>query len=221
MKIAELEAHCIACANQELAIREMVERRDFPAVFAECITCFEHIVPALSYHKKRGITTKNALPLAIATICTYAPPLFDHAAIKAIDAFVGSSRILQKHEHGYPLIIDAAKRREHTAQQIWNHLEKYPGILEGELGSQLNLGHDEVAQIITIWKTLGIVNCCAKDESPSLWFRTRLDENTVGMCIHCGVHGTGGKKLFLVPRVCKKCGSEGYYHINYSYKPRE
>ncbi len=101
MKIAELEAHHDACADLERTIRVMVQNREFPAVFATCTASFEHIIPAISFRKKRGITPETPDLLAIATILKYAPPLFDHAAIESLDELVRSSRLLTQHENDY------------------------------------------------------------------------------------------------------------------------
>ena len=105
----------------------MVQNREFPAVFATCTASFEHIVPAISFRKKREIATETPNFLAFTTICKYAPPLFEHTAIEALDEFVRSTRVLAQHEKDFVSSVEAARSRENIAHKLWNHLEKHAG----------------------------------------------------------------------------------------------
>ena len=55
MKIAELEAHHNAYDESDQTIRTMVDNAEFPEDIPFCTASFPHIVPAISYRKKRGI----------------------------------------------------------------------------------------------------------------------------------------------------------------------
>ncbi|MCE5268209.1 MAG: hypothetical protein LLG00_10025 [Planctomycetaceae bacterium] len=216
--IAELEAHYYAHADSEHGIRMMVQNREFPAVFGACTASFEHIIPAIRFRKKRGITPEMPTLLAFTTICKYAPPLFEHAAIDSLEEFVRSSRILAQHEDDYLSTIDVARRRESIAHDVWNHLEKCPGALQRNLRMELGVVQEDAAEIVGLWAALGVIDRCPKDRSYALWFRTRLDVEIQGRCPRCGARGTGRKELFLKATTCKRCGTDGYYHIEYGCK---
>ena len=215
MKIAELEVHHDACADLECTIRAMVQNREFPAVFAVCIASFEHIVPAISFRKKRGITPETPAFLAFTTIFRCAPPLFEHAVIESLDGFVRSSRVLIQHENDYLSTIEAARRRQTVAHKIWNHLESRSGALQRDIHTELGVSQEEAVEVLELWESLGIIDRRPKDRSYTVWFRTRLDVKVQGLCPECGVRGTARKDLFLKPLKCQRCGTDGYYHVEY------
>jgi hypothetical protein len=126
MKIAEMEAHHDAYVGSERTIRAMIENLEFPAVFSACVASFPHIVPAINFRKKRAIEPHTPALLAFATICKYAPVLFEHSAIVELFDFVKSTaRIGQFNEmvlnaggnflgHGrYPRQPRSACRHQH------------------------------------------------------------------------------------------------------------
>ncbi len=213
MKMGELEAHHDSCADLERTIRAMVQSREFPAVFATCTASFEHIVPAISFRKKRGLTPETPNLLAFTTICKYAPPLFEHAAIESLDEFVRSSRVLAQH---YISSVEAARSHENIAHKLWNHLEKHPGTLQYDIHTELGVIQEFAAEIVELWEELGVIDRRPEDRTYRLWFRTRLDVEVQGVCQQCGVRGTGRKELFLKPLKCRRCGTDGYYHIEYA-----
>ena len=157
MKIAELEANHVACVDAEHTIRTMVENREFPAVFSICVESFPHIVPAIQFRKKKEMTPEIPTFLAFTTICKYAPPLFEHAAIESLREFIKSTRILAQHENDYLSAIDAARNREKVAHTLWNHLEKEPGALQRDLRTQLGIVQEDAVKIIELWEELGVV----------------------------------------------------------------
>lgn len=213
MKITELEAHHDAYSDSERTIRAMVDNRKFPAVFSACINAFPHVVPAIKYRKKRDIVPETPELTAFTTICKYAPPLFEHAAIETLLHFVESTRFLARHENDFLPSAKAALVREQLAQKLWNHLEKQPGMLQRDIRTELGVIQEEAVKIIELWDMLGIINRQSEARSYRLHFRTCLDAEVFGRCPNCDVRGKGLKELFFRSIPCQKCGTEGYYHI--------
>jgi hypothetical protein len=216
MKIAELEAHHEACIASERTIRAMVDNGSFPAVFSVCIESFPHIVGAIKYRKKREIAPEVPALLAFTTICKYAPPLFEHAAIESLSEFVKSVRILANHQNDYSGRIEAARNREQLARTLWNHLENSSGMLQCDIRTELGVVQEDAVEIVELWDVLGVVDRQATDESLRLCLRTRLDSEVTGVCPSCGVRGKGRKDLFFSLITCQKCGVRDYYHIEYA-----
>jgi hypothetical protein len=215
MKIAELEAHHDAYVDSERTIKTMVGNGEFPAVFSVCIDSFPHIVPAINYRKKKDIPLGTLSLLPITTICQYAPPLFEHDAIESLAKFVSSARVLALSEKGYLHSVEAARKRERLAHTLWNHLEKQPGTLQRDIRTVLGVIQEEAVEIIELWEELGVIDRQPKDESYRLYFRTQFNTEVEGLCQNCGVRGKGRKELFLKSVTCQKCGTLGYYHIDY------
>lgn len=215
MKLAEMEAHHDACADLENRIQIMVQNCEFPAVFSVCVASFEHILPAINVRKKRGILSETTGFVSFSTICQFAPPLFELAPVESLEAFVRSSRVLVQHEDDYLSSIQAAQWQGQLACNLWNHLIKNPGTLQRSLGSELGVIQQKAVEIVEFWESLGIVDRHLNDGSPAIWFRTRLDAETQGLCPECDAHGQGRKELFLKSTKCKRCGSNCYYYIEY------
>ena len=220
MKIAELEAHHDAYADSERTIRAMVDNGEFPKVFSVCTASFPHIVPAINFRKKRGITPEMPDLSAFTTIWKYAPPLFEHTAIESLFEFVNSSRVLAQSEKNFLDSIEAARKREQLAHRLWNHLERHPGMLQSDIRTELGVIQEEAVSIVELWENLGILDRQPEDRSYRLYFRTRLDTEVAGLCPNCGVRGKGRKELFFRSVACQKCGTEGHYHIEYG-NPRQ
>ncbi|MFZ5832720.1 MAG: hypothetical protein ACOY3P_21745, partial [Planctomycetota bacterium] len=72
----------------------MIERLEFPGVFSICVSAFGHLVPALTYRRKKGIAPEVPELLPFTAIWTYAPPLFEHSVLESLLTFVNSSRVL-------------------------------------------------------------------------------------------------------------------------------
>jgi hypothetical protein len=219
MKIAELEAEHAASIASAQAIRAMVARREFSQVFATCIESLPHIVPALQFRKKRDIVPVMPELTAAVTICQFAPPLFEHAAIESLWEYVKSARLLAQHDSGLLNTVESARRREHYAHVLWNHLEKHPGLLQQDIPGETEVPDDEAKAIVALWEAWGIVAWRMDDAGDRLHFCTRLDDETTGLCPGCGVRGKGRKDLFFRLGPCKKCGTEGHYHIEYGVPP--
>lgn len=215
MKIAELEAHYDAYADSERTIRAMVDNGEFPKVFSFCTMSFPHIVPAIKYRKKRGVTPEIPDFLAFTTILKYAPPLFEHVEIESLFDFVNSTRVLLKSEKNYLNLIEDARKRERLAHRLWNHLERHPGMHQRDISTELGVVQEDAVNIVELWNKLGILDRQPEARSYRLYFRTRLDAEVAGLCPNCGVRGKGRKELFFRSVTCQKCGSEGYYHIEY------
>ncbi|MGA2031444.1 MAG: hypothetical protein ABSG68_04245 [Thermoguttaceae bacterium] len=215
MKIAELEAHHDAYAVSERTIRAMVKNGEFPGVFSVCTASFQHIVPAMNYRKKKGVTPEIPDPSAFTTICKYAPPLFEHAAIESLFEFVNSSRLLTQSEKSFLDSVETARKRVQLARRLWNHLERHPGMFQRDIRGELGVAPEHAEGIIEVWDKLGVVDRMPEDRSYRLYFRTRLDTEVAGLCPNCGVRGTGRKELFFRSIVCKKCGTDGHYHLEY------
>lgn len=215
MKIAELEAHHDAYADSEDTIRAMVDDHRFPAVFSICIESFPHIVPAINFRKKREIAPKTVDLLPVITICKYAPPLFEHAAIEALAEFVSSTRVLALSEKRNMCAVEAARKREQLAHLLWNHLERQPGALQHDLHTTLGVIQGDAVEIIDFWEELGIIDRHPNRGSYRIYFSTQLESEMEGLCQACGVRGKGRKELFLRPVTCRKCGAAGYYHMAY------
>ena len=79
----------------------MVDNRDFPKVFSVCTASFPHVLPAITFRKKRGVLPEIPDLLAFATIWWYAPSLFEDAAIESLFQFVSSSRVLGNPKRGF------------------------------------------------------------------------------------------------------------------------
>jgi hypothetical protein len=219
MKIAELETHHDACIDSERTIRLMVGNADFSAAFSVCIESFPHIVPAINFRKKRGISPEVPALLAFTTICKYAPPLFEHTAIESLSEFVRSNRILANHENDYMGRVEAARNREQVAYVLWNHIEKHSGLLQCEIGAELGAVQEDVGEVIELWDVLGVIDRQPTDGSFRLRLRLPLHSDVTGLCPSCGVHARGRKELFFRIVTCQRCGVQGYYHIQ--YVPRE
>jgi hypothetical protein len=215
MKIAELEGHHDAYADSERTIRAMVDNGEFPNVFSVCTASFLHILPAISYRKKRGITPETPDFWAFTTIWKYAPPLFEHTTIESLFEFVNSSRVLGQSEKHFLDSIEAARQREQLAHRLWNHLERHPGMLQRDIRTELGVAQEDAVKIVDLWEELGILDRQPEDKSYQLYFRTRLDTEVAGVCPSCGVRGKGRKELFFRSVMCQKCGMEGHYHIEY------
>ena len=140
MKIAELESYHDAYTDSEQTIRRMVGDAEFPQVFSVCTASFPHIVPAISYRKKKGMTPEIPALSAFTTICKYAPPLFECAAIESLLEFVNSSRILAQSDQAFLTSIEAARKQEHLAHRLWNHLERHPGMFQRDIRTQTGSG---------------------------------------------------------------------------------
>jgi hypothetical protein len=219
MKIAELEAHHDAYADSEDTILAMVDNREFPKVFSVCTASFSHILPAINFRKKRGITPETPDFSAFTTIWKYAPPLFEHTAIEALLEFVNSSRALMQSEKEILTSTEAACKREQLAHRLWNHLERNSGMLQRDIRTELGAVQEDAVNIVEVWEELGIMDRQSEDRSYRLYFRTRLDTDMVGLCPNCGVRGKGRKELFFRSVTCKKCGTVCHYHIDYSDSP--
>ena len=215
MKIAELEAHHNAYNDSERVIQAMVDKREFPKVFSVCTASLPHIVPAITFRKKRGIMPETPDLSAFATICNYAPPLFEHSAIELLLDFTKSARILADSDKRFLHSIEAAQKRERLAQRIWSHLERHPGVLEREICTELGIVQEGVANIVEIWERFGILDRTPDGRSYRLCFHTRLDMEAVGVCPNCGVRGKAHKELFFRSLKCHKCDAVGHYHIEY------
>ena len=215
MKIAELEAHHDAYADSERTIRAMVENGEFLTVFSVCTASFPHIVPAIQFRRKRGITPETPDLSAFTTICKYAPPLFEHAVIESLLEFVKSSRFLLQSDGNFLELIEVARQREQLAHLLWNHFERHPGMCQRDIRAELGVVQEDAADIVELWERLGVLDRKADDGSYHLHFRTRLDTEVTGRCPNCGVRGKGRKDAFFPPVKCQKCGTVGHYHIEF------
>ncbi len=216
MGIADLQDHHDKLTALEATIRTMVANREFPAVFCACLDSFEHIVPAIKYRKQRGIAPETPDLFSFSVICRYGPPLFEHAAMESLLAFVDSTRMLAKHENGYLSTIQAALQREKIARVLWNDLEQHPDALRPNVSGKLGVTDETAVDIVEVWEQLGVIIRRQEQNAYRLHFRSRLDAEVEGVCPACGVRGRGRKELFLRPISCKKCGANGYYHIKYT-----
>lgn len=213
MRIAEMEQHHDQYMALEARIRTMEVNHEFPRVFAVCEASFPHLVPALSFRKKRGIEPETPEFLSLLVICRYAPVLFEHEILESAAAFVKSTRVLAKHDSDYERMIQAALEREEAARVLWDCLEEQPGVLERDVHERLGIPRDRVLAVVERWEHLGIVVRAPKHDGLRLFLQSRLDAETEGVCPACGVRGKGRKELFFKPMPCRKCGAEGYYHI--------
>ena len=214
MKKSEMEDHHDACLALEGRIHTMSNSRHFPAVFSVCVesfpTLFRNQVP-----KTAGHLARNAELLAFGIIGKYAPPLFAHSFIEELLGFVKSTRLLAKHENDYLQAAEAALQREEIARVVWRHVEQQPGTLQRDINKTLEIDHHVAVEIVETWEQLGVITRQQEANSYRLYLRTRLDAEVEGVCPSCGVHGKGRKELFFKPGPCKRCGSEGHYHIRY------
>lgn len=213
MRKSELAEHHEQYLLKEAGIAAMVANRQFPAVFAACMECFPHIVPAIKYRKQSGITPEAPNFLSFSTICTYAPVLFEHSAIKSLHEFVKATRQVARHENGYAQAVEAAIEREEIARTLWNRLERFPGTLQRELGRELNNAQAVIVKILETWEQLGVVTRSPFQNTYQVYLRTRLDAEVTGVCHSCGTRGRARKEAFLHPIPCQRCGVLGYYHL--------
>ena len=216
MKKSELEAHFEQYTALEGRTRTMLDQRAFAAAFSLCVESFPHIVPTIKYRKQKGIQPETPNLLSFGVICKYAPPLFEHATINALLAFVNSTRMLAKHENAYLQTIQVALEREEIARTLWNHLERQPGAIQRDLRRNLGISQEIAVEIVEFWEQLGVLFRKPVQNTYELHFRSRLDAEVEGVCPACGIRGRGRKELFLSPVTCKKCGSKGYYHIKHA-----
>ena len=127
-----------------------------------------------------------------------------------------STRQLAKHENGYLEAAEAALGREEMARVVWNHLEQHPGILQRDISKVLGIAHDAAVEIVETWEHFGVIVRQKEANSYCLHLRTQLNAEVEGVCLACGIHGKGRKELFFKSMPCKRCGTEGYYHIRYA-----
>ena len=111
--------------------------------------------------------------------------------------------------------VETARKREQLAHVLWNHLKKQPETLQRDIFTALGVVREDAVNIVELWEKLGILDRQPEGRSYRLCFRTRLDTEVAGVCQNCGVRGKGRKELFLKPVTCQKCGTLGYYHIEY------
>ncbi len=213
MRKAELADHHNQYLAKEAHIRDMVQQCDFPRAFAACGDSFAHVVPAMKYRRQAGITPEVPEFLCFSVICRYGPPLFEHGVLKSLNEFIGGTRQLARHENEYRSASETALEHEELARTFWNHLEYRPGLTRRELSERFNVPERTVAEIIDVWKEVGLVCCGTHGKDPQLFLGTRLDVDIVGVCQHCGTKGRGRKELFLQRIKCGKCTVVDYYHI--------
>jgi hypothetical protein len=216
MKISEMEYHHDEYTSLEDKIKNMLDNREFPAIFSVCVDSFSHVLPAIQYRKKREIMPETPDWSAFDVICKYAPLLFEHAVITSLFEFVKSTRLLAKHEKGYLQIIETAIEREEIARVLWNFINQRSNVLQKDICRNLEYNKQTIAGIIDIWEELKVVIRNDKDVDPKIRLRTRLDEIVEGICHNCGVQGKGRKELLFKSILCQKCGAEGYYYIKYT-----
>ncbi|MDY0166643.1 MAG: hypothetical protein RBS80_08880 [Thermoguttaceae bacterium] len=215
MRKAELEDHHNQYLLKDGRIREMVQQRDFPAVFAVCKDAVVHMVPAMKWRKQAGITPETPEFLCFSVICTYGPPLFEHTALESMYQFVGGTRQLARHENGYLVLSEAALKQEEVARALWNCIERQPGLPQSDLSERCCVPDKTVASIVNVWKQLRIIGCEYRGNEYRLSLCTRLDVEVVGICQHCGAKGNGRKEQFLQPVKCGKCMDVGYCHVRF------
>ncbi len=213
MRIAEMETHHSEFIAAERAIRTMVGKREFPAVFSVCEASFPHIAPAIKYRKKREIHPETPELASFRIICKYAPPLFEHAILESLLDFVKSTRVLAKHENDYTQAIERAIEDEEIARSLWSHIEARPGFLQRHIREELGVSRQSAVAMVEIWEELGVIRREEHNRSYRLSFRSQLDQPVEGLCPACGIRGKGPKVAFLKALSCQKCGASGYYHI--------
>ncbi len=146
MQIAEMEAHHAELLALENQIAAMESRMDFPAVLQVCEESFSHVVPAISFRKRRSLVPEVPTLQAFEVMWTYAPPLFEHSSLIFTLDFVRSTRLLAKHANGYVESAESALSREATARRLWNYVEQRLGSSEAtavlELGASAAIPGD-------------------------------------------------------------------------------
>jgi hypothetical protein len=216
MRIAEMEEHHDEFTALQHKIKTMVANRKFPAVFADCLASFPHIVPAIKYRKRKGITPEMPALQSFSVICKYAPPLFEYFFIESLSAFVGSTRLLAKHDNDYCQTINGALQRIEIARALWNRLEQQPGVLQRDIFPEILGNRAAIVEILDVWEQLGVIIRRQEQDTYTLCLRSRFDVEAEGVCQACGVHGKGRKELFFKIISCQKCGAKGYYHLKYT-----
>ena len=212
MKKGELQDHHDQLAALGATIRTMANVGRFPEVFAVCEESFPHLVPAIKHRKQNGLVPETPGWLGLDVICKYAPPLFEHAVIESLVAFIQSTRVLARHENAYLETAEAAFGLEETARILWNHLEGQPGTLDVDVCNIWGLPRDTSRLILDVWAQLGVV----LKKANRLYLRSTFGEETEGLCPACGAHGKGRKEAFFKISPCKNCGVTGHYHIRYA-----
>jgi hypothetical protein len=215
MKISEMEYHHGEYTSLEGKIKKMQDNREFPAIFSVCIETFPHIVPAIQYRKKREIEPEMPDWSAFDIICTYAPPLFEHAAIESLFEFVKSTRVLAKHDIGFFQAVETAIEHEEIARVLWHSIDQQPNALQKDIAGSLEYNQQTCVKIIDTWEELGVIIRNNEDFDSKIRLRSRLDEVVEGRCHNCGVQGKGRKELFYKSISCQKCGYDSYYYIKY------
>ena len=79
----------------------------------------------------------------------------------------------------------------------------------------LGVDHDAAVEIVETWEQLGVVDRQKEARSYRLHLRTHLDAEIEGCCPACGSHGKARKEVFFKSMRCKRCGTDGHYHIRY------
>ena len=214
MKIAEMEAGHDAYIGLEDKIRTMVAGREFPAVFPVCVAAFPHIVPAISYRKKRAIEPEIPEFLPFSVICKYAPPLFEHAVIESLFKFVNSTRVLMQSERNFLDSVVAAPGASSSPIASGITLKAIREF-HRDVQTEFGVGQDDAVDVVEFWEKLGILERHPDERSYQLHFRTRLGTEVAGRCPQCGVRGKGRKGAIPSVGGVPEMRAEAYYHIEY------
>jgi len=219
MKKSELEAHYQEYLAQNARIASMVLQRQIPAVFTVCETSFPHLAPAMKYWKRFGDSPSEPELLAITVICKYAPALFAHSLLERLHGFLASTRAFARQEATHLRAVELALHQEELARQIWNYVERQPGALERDMLRSLGISRESMTEILGSWEQLGVISRVRAGNSYTLRLQTQMDIEVEGMCPECGVRGKGRKELFFKAAACRRCGTQGFYHIRYINNP--
>ena len=216
MKKAEMEAHYTAYLSCETDIRGLLDHRQFPTVLSACVESLAHVAPAIKYRKQWGDGMDTAELLPFSVICRYAPALFEHEPLERLLDFVRSERGLGLNRGAFVESATAAHGREDKARLLWNHLASWPETAERTVHELIGIDRPSAIEIIGVWLELGLLIRGQAPGGSVIRFASQLSAEMEGICPSCGAAGRGRRELFFKPGTCRRCGTQGYYHIKYA-----
>jgi len=212
MKISEMKRHCDIYLKLAQEICQLGINGKISEMLEKSLKAFPHIDPVLQLYKKGKMgPTPDLVPIDM--ICDYAPLIFEHEKLIALQDFINSTRRLAKYDKkNLPNQVNRALKKEKTAWELWNHLESNPNCDEKDLHKIIKVKQDYLAWVIGRWASLGVIVREKLLDSYKIKLTTNLEEEIVGVCIACGVKGTGKKSAFLKTEECPKCKNKSRFH---------
>lgn len=177
----------------------------YAEVLAHCSAAWEHVDAMMRYERRyEGTEFKSVQCIDLAL--KYAPLLFHHQSLDAIEQLLKAQRSVERNttdDLGQRLA--EARARMRSAHRLWSHVEQRPGSKQSELHETLGGEQKQWLRLVEQWASMGLVARIISEGHCRLRLVTDLDEPIEGKCPECGAGVTEPKSRFLVPRACPRC----------------